>query len=29
LYHSPSGREEEEDPCSRTFSSATALQDRV
>ena len=28
-YHGSLGREEEEDPCGRTFSSATALQDCV
>jgi hypothetical protein len=29
LYHSSLGRKEEEDPCGRTFSSATTLQDRI
>jgi hypothetical protein len=29
LNHSPSGRKEEEDPCGRTFSSASALQDCI
>jgi hypothetical protein len=29
LLHGPPGRKEKEDPCGRTFSSVTALQDCI